>query len=108
LIIRLAGEEWDLSTCEELEELLAPGMEHPTVVIDMTAVRYMDSSSLRKLVQMYQKRVNRAGFSCARLVISSPNIRRLFAIVNLDEIWPIFETLEEACSDASISNDPAP
>lgn len=39
----------------------------PNVVIDMTAVQFMDSSCLRKLVHMYQERATGHGFSPARL-----------------------------------------
>jgi anti-anti-sigma factor len=105
-MICLADEEWDLTNCERLEELLAPALRHSNVVIDMTAVQFMDSSRLHKLVHMYQERVTRNGFSPARLVIPSPSIRRLFAIV-LDQIWTVFGTLDKACGDASLSSDTA-
>jgi anti-anti-sigma factor len=108
LVISLIDEEWDLTNCERLEELLVPALDHPNVVIDMTAVQFMDSSCLHKLVHMYQERVTRGGLSPARFVIPSSNIRRLFAIVNLDQLWAIFETLDEACSDAYTSSDTVP
>jgi anti-anti-sigma factor len=96
LIIRLREEEWDLAVCEHLEQLLVPALEHPNVIIDMTAVRFLDSSCLHKLVHMYGERVTRRGFSPARLVVTSPNVRKLFAILNLDQVWRIFGTVDEA------------
>lgn len=96
LIIRLREEEWDLAVCEHLEQLLVPALEHPNVIIDMSAVRFLDSSCLHKLVHMYRERVIRRGFSPARLIVTSPNVRKLFTIVNLDQVWRIFGTLDEA------------
>jgi anti-anti-sigma factor len=105
LIVRLTDEDWDLTLCERLEQLLAPALEQPNVVIDMAAVQFMDSSCLNKLIHMHNERVTKRGFSPVRLVIASPNIRRLFAIANLDRLWPIFETVDEACKHAGISDD---
>ena len=96
MVVTLPGDEWDLTARESLAELLAPALEHPNVVIDMTAVQYIDSSCLNVLIHMYHQRVSERGFSAARLVIASPNVRRLFAIVDLDKLWRIYGTLGEA------------
>jgi anti-anti-sigma factor len=96
MVVTLSDTEWDLTDRDSLAELLAPALEHPNVVIDMTAVQYIDSSCLNVLIHMYRQRVSERGFSAARLVIASPNVCRLFEIVDLDKLWRIYRTLEEA------------
>lgn len=108
LIVCLGEKEWDLTGCEQLEQMLAPTLQHPNVIIDMTAVEFLDSSCLHKLVGMYNERVTQHGFLPARIVIAAPNIRKLFALVNLDRLWPIFHTLDEARADAGLDVIAAP
>ncbi len=97
MIVRLRQAEWDLTTCERLAELLAPAFDQPDVVVDMTDVEYIDSTCLQKLVDMHRERVDVRSFAPARLAIPSPNVRKLLSVVKLDQLWPIFETLPEAC-----------
>jgi anti-anti-sigma factor len=101
LVITLREPEWDLTACDELEKHLAPAFSHPNVVIDMSAVTFIDSSCLRTLALMRQKRVTEGGFGPVRLVIEDSNIRRLFSVVGFDKLWPIFETLKEALDAAN-------
>jgi anti-anti-sigma factor len=96
LVIELESPEWDISLKDELELALAPALKHPRVVIDLSAVTYMDSTCLGKLAVINQKRVLKHGFAHARLVITSPNIEKLFRTVKFDKIWPIFGSLDEA------------
>ncbi|MGA8535253.1 MAG: STAS domain-containing protein [Candidatus Tumulicola sp.] len=97
LVIRLEEPEWDVSTCERLEQRLAPAIDHADVVVlEMSAVRFMDSTCLGKLVRMYRLRVTGRMFEPTRLVVASPQIRHLFALVKFDELFPIFDTLDEA------------
>lgn len=94
-ILTLAAEEWDIESADALASLLAPAADHRDVIVDLSAVSYIDSTCLGKFVGMRAKRGAR-GFEPAKLVIASPRIRRLFAIVKFDEIWPIYATLHEA------------
>ena len=98
VVITLEEPEWDIDSSEMLGARLAPAAIYPLVIVDLSAVSYMDSTCLGKLVGMRAKRVAN-GFSPAKLVISSPRVRRLFGIVHFDEIWPIFDSLDAALSD---------
>lgn len=95
MILTLDVPEWDIETSESLGTLLAPAADHRDVIVDLSAVSYIDSTCLGKFVGMHRKR-SAKGYEPARLVIPSPRVRRLFAIVKFDEIWPIYETLDEA------------
>lgn len=101
LIVHLRDAEWDISSKDALRDVLAPALEHPSVILDMTAVTFIDSTCLGELVRMYKTRTKEHGFEPARLAIASPRVRHLFGIVEFDRLWPIFETLEEAIAHAN-------
>jgi anti-anti-sigma regulatory factor len=84
LIIRLEKPEWDLNDRQDLIRLIEPALTHPDVILDISAVTYLDSTALRQFSTM----------------IPSPHVRRIFEIVHFDAIWPIFNTLEAALASA--------
>lgn len=94
LIIVLEG-EWDVYRVDELRRRLEPAYETPNVVLDLSQADYIDSTSLGALVHLRKERDGRA-LGLAKIVISSPLVRRIFRIVRLDEAWPTYQTLEEA------------
>lgn len=95
LVISLKKPEWDVVFAAELERLLEPSYFHPDVIIDMSKVRFIDSTCLGKLVKMRKERRTR-GFAAERIVLPNENIRRVFALVRFDEIWPLYRNLTEA------------
>jgi anti-anti-sigma factor len=95
LIITIERSELDVWACDELAHALEPSYEHPNVIIDLSAVRYIDSSCLGKLAHKRRVRA-RKGFAPSRIVVTSPNIRRIFKLVEFDAIWSLFATLDEA------------
>ena len=51
IVIYVSGEV-DVAACERLRDVLEPNMgPHQTIVLDLSGVEFMDSSSLRYLVQ---------------------------------------------------------
>jgi anti-anti-sigma factor len=95
LIVYLSQPEYDVASCEDLAKELEPSYTAPTVVIDMSGVRYLDSTCLGKLVRMRKERGKR-GFAEARLVLPSQHLRRLFQLVNFDSLWPLYDSLDDA------------
>lgn len=77
---------------ERLQEQVAAG--HATVVVDLTAVSFLDSTALGVLVGAL-KRSRQAGGSLP-LVINEPRILKVFEITGLTEVFPIHPTLDEA------------
>lgn len=94
LILRLEG-EWDIYRREELSDQLRPAYTHPNVIVDLSRVEYMDSTGLSAFVRMRNTR-KAAGFAPSRFVIVSPNVRRIFELTGLDNVWPIYDSLEAA------------
>jgi anti-anti-sigma factor len=99
-VVRVEGDEWDISTCEQFEAVLLETVKYPRVILDMSAVQYIDSSCLRELSRMYQRRVLQRGFEPARIVISASTVRRLFHIVGFDRMWSLFDSVDAALQDA--------
>lgn len=94
--------EWDLSRKAELHALLLRAYDHDNVVVDLTGVAYMDSTALSQFAIMRKSRGG-AGYEPARFVVPSEHLRKLFAIVGFDKVFPIFSTLEEAIADSGLS-----
>jgi len=95
LVISLNRPEWDVVFADELGRLLESSYSHPNVIIDMSNVRFIDSTCLGKLVKMRKERGTR-GLAPERIVIPNENIRRVFALVRFDEIWPFYLSLAQA------------
>ena len=99
LILNFEQSEWDLAACQDLARLLKPTYTHPSVILDLTSVTFMDGSSLRELARMQAERAMR-GFAPARLVVASPHVRRVFKLVRFDRAWPVYDRLEAALAAA--------
>ncbi|HKU80988.1 MAG TPA: STAS domain-containing protein [Candidatus Tumulicola sp.] len=91
--------EYDLGSSEALQALLEPAHERANVIIDLSAVKYLDSASIEKLSRVRRERA-RKGMRPAKLVIESAQVRRLFEILKFDRLWAIFTTLDEALREA--------
>ncbi|MFN2450576.1 MAG: STAS domain-containing protein, partial [Candidatus Baltobacteraceae bacterium] len=94
LVIQLQG-EFDIYRCAELEQLLAPALLTPYAIVDLSGVRYIDSSALAALVRMRKRRVA-AGYPAVVFVSGPPQVKMVFHITRLDELWTQCETLDGA------------
>ena len=94
LVVGLEG-EWDVYRCPELDQRLEPASTASQVILDLSGATYLDSTCLGALVRMRKARDAR-GLGAARLVITSPMVLRIFEIVRLDRVWPIYESVEAA------------
>ena len=63
------------------------------VVVDVSAVSFMDSSVLGLLVAARTEAVEAGRQVC--LVGATRNVLRLFSVTNLDSVFPMFETLSD-------------
>lgn len=77
---------------EELGSAFAPGVR--TVIADMTATTFCDSSGISMLVRAYkQAAANRTEL---RLVVASTAVLRALALVRMDSLLPIYPSLSQA------------
>lgn len=99
------GGEIDVYTApqlrERLNDLVADGQYH--LVVDMQGVEFLDSTGLGVLVGGL-KRV-RAHDGSLRLVCVQEKILKVFRITGLTKVFPIHDTVEEAVSASTGSED---
>jgi anti-sigma B factor antagonist len=99
-------DEIDLANADqvgrELDAALAPGVA--TVVADMTATRFCDTSGVRMLVLAHQRAA--ASGAELRVVIPSASVLRVLAITKVDTVLRIYPSLEDALSPPGRSRRP--
>ena len=87
--------EIDIAHAGRLRTALAQAAAgHATVVVDMSATMFCDSTGLRILLQAADRAARRGGE--LRLVLAGPQLLRIFAVTGFDQLFPVFATLPEA------------
>jgi anti-anti-sigma factor len=77
---------------QQLDAALAPGVA--TVVADMTATRFCDTSGVRMLVLAHKEAA--AHNAELRVVIPSADVLRVLAILKADRVLRIYPSLKDA------------
>ncbi|MGB0747429.1 MAG: STAS domain-containing protein [Magnetospiraceae bacterium] len=98
LIVAFEGDV-DLDTSRAAREaLLTAVKESPLVVVDLSAVPYIDSSGIASLIEAFQK----ARAEKQTLVLAAVNDKALRALklARLDKVFTIVDTLDEALATA--------
>jgi anti-sigma B factor antagonist len=91
--------EIDVSNAAQFRQSLLSGADgHPTLVVDMSGTVFCDSTGVHQLVRA-RARAGAAGGE-VRLVIRTAPVRRLFAIMGIDQLFPVFASLEQAVACA--------
>jgi anti-sigma B factor antagonist len=86
--------EFDLATVPAVEGELGKLLDqHTSVVIDLSAVEFIDSSGLAVLIWARQESVKRGGE--AVLVGASERVLRLLEITQLDQVLPRYDSLAD-------------
>ena len=96
LAIVCVGGEVDMETAQQLGEhaLAALREVSPRLVLDLSAVEFMDSTGLKVLLTI-QRRAELAGGSFA-LAGAPRAVRRLLSVTGLDQSIPLHESVDEA------------
>lgn len=96
VVLAVSGEV-DLGTAPRLREHLVALVTdgHLRVVVDLTAVEFLDSTGLGALVAGFKRL--RAHEGEMRLVCAPGRIRKVFELTRLDRVLPMFESVEDAC-----------
>lgn len=97
MIISFAG-ELSIANKEETERRLNAAMNAENLILDLSQVSYLDSVSLSIVAKSARLREHRS-LPAPKLVVTSPNLKRIFSITALDKTFTIFESLDKAiCS----------
>jgi anti-sigma B factor antagonist len=97
VIVAVQGEV-DLYSSPRLREEIVHWAQKKvlTLIVDLGAVSYMDSSGIATLVEGLQLTRTYGGrFKIAR---PAPTIQEVFRFANLDKIFPVFGSVEDALS----------
>jgi anti-sigma B factor antagonist len=93
-LVRLAG-EIDLHASDLLEDAFATAVDRSQlVVVDLTAVRFFDSSALSSVLALRRRLIGVGGNLV--IVVDGHEAPRVFRITGLDRIFPLVSTAEEA------------
>ena len=92
--------EVDYSVKDQFESGLKSAVDgvHSPLVIDLTGVRYMDSTGLNALARA--KAAMTARKDELYIVLPQPHLQKVFEIVGFDRIFHLHQTLEEAVAAA--------
>jgi anti-sigma B factor antagonist len=95
LLIELNEENLDASNAREFRDAVQLMMRDRTrVVLDMTGVRFVDSSGLGALISCLRLLNGRAGDF--KLCAMSKPVRALFELMRIDRVFNIHTTRDEA------------
>ena len=94
VIVAVFAGEYDVSHKAALRLELSLLREEPQVVLDMSAVSYIDSTCITQLVMLADGR-GRLGLAPAAIVVHSPSVRRLFDILQLGKLFRVESAIDE-------------
>jgi anti-sigma B factor antagonist len=90
----VAGGEIDLYGAPELSDALSTTAQERRVVVDLTAVSFLDSTALGVVVGAIRELRQRGGD--ARVVLPRGSARRIFELTTLDQVLPLEESRARA------------
>ena len=103
-IVRASG-EIDVPNVHLLAELLEVALgDRRTIIVDLTGVSNIDSTGLNVLIRMHEQCALR-NMNMA-VVYTSQNLRRIFSVLSLENVFQIFPTVDAALRTLSYSESP--
>ena len=93
-IVALTGDV-DLQTSPTVRQKLLESLEkHKRIIVDLSAVNYIDSSGVASLVEAFQ--VSRKKGNTFALASVSPAAMRVLSLARLDKVFTIHSSVEAA------------
>ncbi len=96
-VVRADG-ELDVSTAPQLRQTITTALDESDnrVIVDLTAVTFMDSTTLGVLIGAHN-RVRETG-GVLGLVCPDDKVRRVFRITGLDKVFTLYDTVPDAAT----------
>jgi anti-sigma B factor antagonist len=99
VLIAIESEHLDAGNAPEFKKLIQPLLDaHELAVLDMQALKFVDSSGLGALLSCLRSMNNK--HSQLLLINMNKPVRALFELVRMHRIFAIYNTLEEALAQA--------
>ena len=94
-IVKVFAGEYDLTHQPRLRAEFDALHAENSLILDMSAVTYLDSTFISELIRLHEKRVE---FGCDRLTIvrAAPIVKKVFALLYIFTFARVVATLEEA------------
>lgn len=91
--------EIDVETAGSLSDSVTEALARaPRVLLDLSAVTFIDSTGLGVLVRAHRAAEARGGFFA--VVHPTPQTRKLVRVLGLDQLLHVYDTHEQALADA--------
>lgn len=102
MAVMIFNGEYDIAGAQRLRADLDRMRDIKRVVLDFTDVTFVDSKAIHELVNLHHYRAGR-GFERETIVFQNPNLRRLFGILKLEQVFRCVSSLSDV-----IRNDGTP
>jgi anti-sigma B factor antagonist len=103
-VVTMPAEVDALSADAVRQALFAEAGRSPSaLIIDMSATTFCDSAGVQVIVDIY-KRIAPTG---TRLLLVVTAVRRIFTLVGMDQLVPVYPTLKAALADAAATPPPS-
>lgn len=97
VVMTLIG-EFDISTRDRLSAGLERLNDVSNVILDLTEVRYLDSTAIGEFIRLHKVRKAK-DLQRETIVIPNDALRRIFDILRLAEVFTLTDRLEDAVPD---------
>ena len=85
---RILGGDIDLSSGHAVEAAFANIPDCDELLIDMTGVRFIDSTGLSRLIEVRRRLRSQCG-ATVRILIADLGVHKVFAVCGLDKVFEI-------------------
>jgi anti-sigma B factor antagonist len=101
--------ELDITNADQIRHGLraAASLGPPVLIIDMSATTFCDSSGVQAIVDAYNQvhSHNQGAATRTQLRLVATTVRRILTLVGVDQLMPVYSTLEAALADPADSSD---
>jgi len=94
LAVMIFNGEYDIASAESLRADLNRVRDIPRVVLDFSDVTYVDSKAIHELINLRNYRAAK-GFEREAIVFENPNLRRIFGILMLEQVFHCVSNLSD-------------
>ncbi len=93
-VVTVTGDSLDINHAQAFRDQIAPAIDsHRNVLIDLSALRFVDSAGLGALLSALRRTKAKQGE--LRLYGLTPPVTALFHLVRMHRVFAIFTTLED-------------
>jgi anti-anti-sigma factor len=94
MAVMIFSGEYDIAGAERLRADLNRVRDVRRVVLDFTDVTFIDSKAIHELVNLHHYRAAK-GFEREAIVFANPNLRRVFGILKLEQVFHCVSNLSD-------------